>query len=207
MKAGILGLIIIITSICIALYLIEKKIPSSQNNSSVKATLPARVKSYNNSVHQFSFSYPPSYHLSGNSNQTEIFISNQNESTFIFQTIATSSALSNKPVQYLLDLCKGGNRTTKCSVDSQAVVTSSSGVAGSSYYLIKNALASKKILGPFISFPLAVEPPYKAGFILFYPEELQLADSDKENFMMIANTFTLLVNESPSTPHSSSSAK
>ncbi len=208
MKAGILGLIIIFSSICIAFFIIVKKNPSSKPISQIKSILPAQIKSYKNSNHHFGFSYPMNLSVSENGEKSKIIISTKTETKFIIQVVASSSALIKKtPLQYILDLCKESNISAKCSLDSQSVITSNSGAGGSSYYLKKMQLVLKNIVGPFAIFPLPSNSSYQSGFIIFYPKSLSLPDADKEDFITIIKTLTLPQLHADISPIGSSSAQ
>ncbi len=208
MRAGILGFVIIFTSICIALFIIAGESPVRPPAFDRKSTLPAQVKSYTNSSNRFSFSYSKDLQISESSDKKIVSISHNDRSLFVLQVVASGSAVGRKtPLQYILDICKGSTITTKCSVDSQSVITSSSGTTGSSYYLRKTQMVLKNTVGPFVFFPLPSDFPYQSGFIILYPKELTLAAEDRENFMTIINTFTLFQAQ-PLTPSiGSSSAK
>jgi len=208
MKAGILGLIIVFSSICIALFIIAKKNPSPKPTSEIKNILPAQVKSYVNPKYQLNFSYPTNFSVSENDEKTRVSILVKKDSTFIVQVVASTSAFIKKtPLQYILDICRGNKSTIKCSLDSQSVITSNSGASGNSYYLKKTQLVLKNVVGPFVTFPLPSIPPYNSGFIIFYPENLVLSDENKQDFIMIINTVTLPQVHSSISPTGSSSAK
>lgn len=208
MKAGILGLIIISVSICIALFIIVEKSPHAVPPSQKKSTLPSQVKSYTQALHHFSFSYPGDFHLSESSNGGTITITNTQAVSFIVQIAAsTSGNIKKTPLQYMLEICKGGSVTTKCSLDSQSVVTNSIGTTGSRYYLKKTQLMLKNIVGPFVFFSLPPNPPYSSGFIIFYPENLTLDDRSTADFMTIINTVVLPKIPAGISPIGSSSAK
>jgi hypothetical protein len=208
MKAGILGLIIIICSICIAFFIIVKNTPLPKPLSQSKNILPAQVKLYSNSVYQYGFSYPMKFNISENSDKTKITIFDQKTSMFFIQVIASSSAVSRRtPLQTILEICRGNNKAAQCSLDSQSVITSISGVSGNSYYIKKTQLVVKTIVGPFISFPLPANFPFQSGYMIFYPAKLILSDADRENFMTIMNTITLPQIHSIISPTGSSSAK
>lgn len=208
MRAGILGLIITFVSICIALFIIVEKSPNNIPTSQKKSTLPSQVKSYTNALHHFSFSYPVDFHLSESSNGGAITITNNEASSFIVQIAAsTSGNIKKTPLQYILEICKGGSVTTKCSLDSQSVVTNSIGSTGSRYYLKKTQLMLKNIVGPFVSFSLPQNPPYMSGYIIFYPESLTVDDRSTVDFMTIINTITLPKISADIPPIGSSSAQ
>jgi len=207
MRAGFIGLGIIFVSIVISCFIILRVPKHKIVPLTIKEVLPARSKEYTDPIYHFSFSYPTNYSMIL-SKDIVLFKSNEGDGFVVSYGASSSGQIMPKPViQMLYSLCSKNTLTTKCSIDSQKTLTTINGATGNSYYLSRGQFAGVDIIGPFVAFPLLSNSSKYTRDIIFYPEDLVLQDKNRDEFMMMINSFSLQRSRANLDPLSSSSAK